>query len=248
MDTGYASEERNNSRMISKFLSKAVMLTAKFYGIFSGRRRPELPKPPPYSELPPEYTSVADSNVYHTGLCVHTGQSNYTAQSRFHGHSRRGGQSNNIDSTIDLQHQGVAEYGYSSLPRPDRNNAGLYPPPTPSTSASVSSLDCRPTQRLLQKNNQKERSTNKRKTTHIPVLTTRSKRQTDTASTSSTRAASTSTAGESVSTIESLPGMPLPDEQKPVSNREQRDVSRTAILKKLQLRKADLETMSGEYI
>lgn len=178
------------------------------------RRRVELPKPPPYSELPPEYTPTSNGNVYHTG------QSQVTA----------------TDSR------------YSSFQRPQRNDIRSYPVPPPSTSVSISSLENRQEERLQNNKRQTRKNTqqplaDKRTQSHLPVPT-KIPRRIDTPSTSSTRAASTSTAGRSVSTVESqLPGVPVSEEvNNSANNRLQREAARSAILRRLQARQVELES------
>ena len=231
--------------------------------LFLGRRRQEPPKPPPYSELPPEYDLYDDNQ---NGQSYYLRQSRATRQSHDPGHSYSGavqshsgvGQSHDsvrynaqIRQSRNIAQQQIAEEtGHTSIyARPQRNNLGAYPPP-PTSISSLSTVEHRPTQRLIQNtvNEKGNPSANKRKATHIPVPI-KTERRNRTPSTSSTRAASTSTAGRSVSTIDSaLPGMLVSDQQNLVNNREQRDTTRSAILRRLQARNTGLADVSSDYI
>lgn len=223
------------------------------------RRRPEIPKPPPYSELPPEYDLYEDNQ---TGQSHYLRQSRATRQAHDAGHSHSGvgqshggvGQLQQIRQSRNIgmsqQQQIAEETGHLSIyARPQRNNLGAFPPP-PTSISSISTVEHRPTQRLIQDtvNEQGKRSASKRKITQIPIPV-KTDRRNETPSTSSTRAASTSTAGRSVSTIDSaLPGMPVSEEQNLVNNRDQRNATRSAILRRLQAREAELGHVSSDYI
>lgn len=187
------------------------------------RRRAALPKPPPYSELPPEYTPSI-GHVNH----------------------------------MEVSRAGTRESGYSSAQWSQRNTSHSYQPsqsrqpPPPSASVSVSSFENRPlhsqqNDTLNARNHTQQRHSDRRKTKQIP---TKIPRRIDTPSTSSTRAASTSTAGRSVTTIESLlPGALATEEENNVStNRAQREAARSAILQRLQTRQLESPTISCEEL